>query len=94
MKKLSAYIKDFLITIIILLLSYGISLLRQYVFEVHEHIALGVLYPKNFAFCSGVHPSIRICKIRLSFPSSVSKNASTLCFERILVSKPSRGDGN
>lgn len=38
MKKWSAYIKDFLITISILLLSYGISLLLQYVFEVHEHI--------------------------------------------------------
>lgn len=38
MKKIPAYIKDSLITIIILILSFVISLLFQYVFEVHEHI--------------------------------------------------------
>ena len=39
MKKLSGYIKDSLITIGVLCLSFGISLLFQYIFEVQEHIA-------------------------------------------------------
>lgn len=38
MKKLSGYIKDSLITIVLLCLSFGISLLFQYIFEVQEHI--------------------------------------------------------
>lgn len=38
MKKFSAYIKDILIMIVILSLSFGISLLFQNVFEVHEHV--------------------------------------------------------
>lgn len=38
MKKLSGYIKDGLITIALLCLSFRISLLFQYIFEVHEHI--------------------------------------------------------
>ena len=32
------YIKDILITILILLLSFGISLILQSVFTIHEHI--------------------------------------------------------
>lgn len=38
MKKISGYIKDSLITSILLCLSFGISLLFQYIFEVQEHI--------------------------------------------------------
>lgn len=38
MKKISGYIKDSLITIVLLCLSFGISLLFQYIFEVQEHI--------------------------------------------------------
>lgn len=38
MKKLSGYIKDSLIAIVLLCLSFGISLLFQYIFEVQEHI--------------------------------------------------------
>ena len=38
MKKTSGYIKDTLITIILLCMAFGISLLFQYIFEVQEHI--------------------------------------------------------
>ena len=38
MKKISGFIKDMLITIVILCLAFGISMLFQHVFEVHEHI--------------------------------------------------------
>ena len=38
MKRLSGYIKDSLITVVLLCLAYGISLLFQYIFEVQEHI--------------------------------------------------------
>lgn len=38
MKKLPAYLRDIVITIAILCLSFGFSLLLQYVFEIHEHI--------------------------------------------------------
>lgn len=38
MKKISKYIKNFLITIISLLCAFGLSLLFQYIFEVQEHI--------------------------------------------------------
>lgn len=38
MKKITGYIKDIFITVIILCLAFGISLLFQNVFEVHEHI--------------------------------------------------------
>ena len=38
MKNISNYIKDSLITVVILSLSFGISLLFQYIFEVQEHI--------------------------------------------------------
>lgn len=38
MKKLSSCIKDSLITIVLLCLSFGISLLFHYIFEVQEHI--------------------------------------------------------
>ena len=38
MKKIFGYIKDSLITVVLLCLSFGISLLFQYIFEVQEHI--------------------------------------------------------
>ncbi len=38
MKKLYGYIKDGLITIVLLVAAFGISLLFQYIFEVQEHI--------------------------------------------------------
>lgn len=38
MKKISGYIKDSLITIVLLCLAFGISLLFHYIFEVQEHI--------------------------------------------------------
>ncbi len=38
MKKLPAYIRDSVMTVATLCLSFGFSLLLQYVFEVHEHI--------------------------------------------------------
>ena len=38
MKKLSGYLKDSLITLALLCVSFGISLLFQYIFEVQEHI--------------------------------------------------------
>ncbi len=38
MKNPSSYIKDFLITIFLISLSFGISLLFQYIFDVREHI--------------------------------------------------------
>ncbi len=38
MKKLYAYIKDSLITLGLLIAAFGVSLLFQYIFEVHEHI--------------------------------------------------------
>ena len=38
MKKLPVYVKDIAVTVVILCISFGFSLLLQYVFEVHEHI--------------------------------------------------------
>lgn len=38
MKKLPSYIKDLCITLLVLCVSFGISLLLQYVFQVREHI--------------------------------------------------------
>ncbi len=58
MKKISNYIKDALITIVLLCMAFGISLLFQYIFKVQEHVTtifvfavfLISLFTKGYAY--------------------------------------------
>lgn len=71
MKKISNYIKDSLITVVLLGLSFGISLLFQYIFEVQEHISTVFVFA---VFLISFFTKGYVCGILAAFISAIAVN--------------------